>query len=353
MSVVEHPHVVEMKLPRVSVGGTSMCQIIIGTWQVSAGFGDASVDGVVAAMIDCYNAGYSTFDLSPAFGGAEEIFGVLAQRLERECGECVHEQLHGLTKWNVFEWPHLHIGKHKVVGVCERARQKLKVPRLSAIQLFWGAPQTRNEPAMVQALQHMVHLKETAMLREVSVCSFNEKQLQEAVQNDITISSNQVEWSLVDQRPSLGNVAQFCAQNGIHILAHGTLCGGLISERYLGKPEPKPSSPALGKHLQMIGLWGGWSLFQQLLRVLKECAIRHGVSISNVATRAVLQQSAVSVVVIGHRLGASNHLMENKRIFEFELNERDLQAIAAVTDQARDLLLILGDCGDECRSGGT
>jgi len=350
-------------LPTVSIGGTDICRIIIGTWQLSGGFGDATVDSMVHAMMDCYEHGYTTFDLSPTYGGSEEVFGVVAQRLERQHGEAVHTRLHAFTKWPVFEWRHLHIGEPRVHAECERARLKLKVPVLAGMQLFWAAQQHSVEDstdapdttqAMCQALQHMAQMQLQGSLRTVSVCNFNLKQLQQAAEAGVQLTSNQVQWSLIDQRPTLGGLAAFCSEHNIHILAQGTLCGGLISEKYLNAPEPKPTTPALGKYLQMVKLWGGWELFQQLLGALKKCARKYGVSISNVATRAVLQQP-VAAVIIGQRLGASDssYLVDNARIFEFELDEQDLAEIAEVTDQARDMLLILGDCGDEYRSGGS
>lgn len=42
--------------------------------------------------------------------------------------------------------------------------------------------------------------------------------------------------------------------------------------------------------MQMIDAWGGWSLFQVLLRTLKGVATKHGVSIPTVAVRYVLNQ---------------------------------------------------------------
>jgi len=35
----------------------------------------------------------------------------------------------------------------------------------------------------------------------------------------------------------------------------------------------------------MVDVWGGWSLFQELLKVLGQVAQKHGVSIPNVAVR--------------------------------------------------------------------
>ena len=41
---------------------------------------------------------------------------------------------------------------------------------------------------------------------------------------------------------------------------------------------------------QMIDAWGGWSLFQGLLRSLKQVASKHGVSIPTVAVKYILDQ---------------------------------------------------------------
>ena len=40
----------------------------------------------------------------------------------------------------------------------------------------------------------------------------------------------------------------------------------------------------------MVDAWGGWSLFQTLLQVLKTIARKHGVSISTVAVKYILDQ---------------------------------------------------------------
>lgn len=44
------------------------------------------------------------------------------------------------------------------------------------------------------------------------------------------------------------------------------------------------------KTLQMVDAWGGWSLFQELLRTLKTVANKHGVSIPTVAVKYILDQ---------------------------------------------------------------
>jgi len=34
-------------------------------------------------------------------------------------------------------------------------------------------------------------------------------------------------------------MAALAKERGIHIFAYGTLCGGLLSEKWLGQPEPR------------------------------------------------------------------------------------------------------------------
>src|SRR5437588_1340859 len=99
-----------------------------------------------------------------------------------------------------------------------------------------------------------------------------------------------------------------------------------MSERYLGRVQPTTAelnTGSLRKYKQMIDAWGGWSLFQELLAVLKRIADRHGVSIANVGTRYVLDRQAVAGVIIGARLGLSQHIADNARVFDLALDAED------------------------------
>ncbi len=136
------------------------------------------------------------------------------------------------------------------------------------------------------------------------------------------------------------------------MLAYGTLLGGLLSEKYLGRPEPQRSelnTASLQKYKNMIDAWGGWALFQELLAVLKEIADKHQVGIANVGVRYVLDRPAVAGVIVGARLGIAEHLADNARVFGFALDDGDLALIETVLGKSRDLMTVIGDCGDEYR----
>lgn len=132
--------------------------------------------------------------------------------------------------------------------------------------------------------------------------------------------------------------------------------GGLLSEKYLNQPEPKPSdlsTASLGKYKHMIDLWGGWSLFQELLRVAHAIAAEHTVSIANVATRYVLDDPTVAGVIIGCRFGKDgcDHTQDNIRSIStsWRLTDENLTAIDAVHRKSKNLFNVLGDCGSEYR----
>ena len=61
--------------------------------------------------------------------------------------------------------------------------------------------------------------------------------------------------------------------------------------------------------------FGGWALFQDLLRCLRAVADRHNVAIANVAVRWTLDRPQVGGVIIGARLGIADHIEENKRYY--------------------------------------
>ena len=60
-------------------------------------------------------------------------------------------------------------------------------------------------------------------------------------------------------------------------------------------------------------------------------------------------QPEVASSMIGVRLGISEHLQDSKKIFNLQLDEEDKALINEVSEKGRDLLKVIGDCGDEYR----
>ena len=136
----------------------------------------------------------------------------------------------------------------------------------------------------------------------------------------------------------------FCKKHGIHLLSYGTLLGGFFSEKYLNSPEPTRgdlTTASLKKYYNMINAWGGWELFQELLQILLQISKKHGCSVANVATSFILEKPTVAGVIIGARLGISEHRDDNSRVFGLHLDSEDKLMIKSVTEKSKDLFEIV------------
>jgi aryl-alcohol dehydrogenase-like predicted oxidoreductase len=144
----------------------------------------------------------------------------------------------------------------------------------------------------------------------------------------------------------------FFTKHGIQILTYGTLLGGFFSEKYLNMDEPNRgdlTTASLQKYKNMIDVWGGWQLFQELLQGLDDIARKHNCSIANIATRFILDKPQVAGVIIGARLGITNHREDNSKVFELKLDQEDISLISTITSKSNDLFDAIGDCGSEYR----
>ncbi len=54
-------------------------------------------------------------------------------------------------------------------------------------------------------------------------------------------------------------------------------------------------------------------------------------------------------MIIGARLGIAEHIADNARIFDIALDADDFAAMEPVLARSRELMQLIGDCGDEYR----
>ena len=198
-------------------------------------------------------------------------------------------------------------------GVQERL-DRLGVSKVDLLQFHWWSFE---HPAWLDALHELKALKDEGLVGAIGVTNFDAAHLSLAVADGIPIASNQVSFSVVDRRAS-HDLTAFCAASGVKLLAYGTLNGGFLSEKWLGKPEPKDIPDwSKSKYKRFIDAAGGWAVYQELLSALAGIAKAHGVSLSNVATRWVLEQPAVAAIIIGARIGENAHHESNRAGLRF------------------------------------
>ena len=215
--------------------------------------------------------------------------------------------------------------------------------RVDLLQFHWWS---FKHPAWLDALHELANLRDEGLIAEIGVTNFDAAHLQIALSDGIPLLTNQVSFSLVDRRAA-NQLSDLCAVTGAKLLAYGTLCGGFLSDRWLGQPEPKdvPDWSKM-KYKRFIGVTGGWEAFQGILSAANTIAQKHDVSTSNVATKWVLAHPAVAGVIVGARLGERVHADDNLRLFSFALDSEDHERLDEAFSAGNQ---VPGDCGDEYR----
>lgn len=314
-------------------------------WQVAGGHGYIDNELAIADMMRYHEAGFTTWDLADIYGPAEDFIGQFRRKLLAIKGEEELDKIQALTKW--VPQPG-RITRSIVNESIDRSLHRMGVSMVDLLQFHWW---DYNNPYYMDALKYLSDLRDEGKIKHIGLTNFDTERLQIMIDSDLQIVSNQVQYSIIDRRPEV-KMIPFCLENNISLLCYGSICGGLMSERYLGRMQPSTAelnTLSLQKYKKMIDAWGGWSLFQELLSTLKRIAQKHNVTIANVAARYILDKSAVAGVIIGVRLGIVDHRTSNTQVFNFILDKSDCEAIDAVCAKSNNLFEIIGDCGDEYR----
>lgn len=323
----------------------TICQVLNGMWQVSGAHGRIDPDRALDAMLEHFDAGFTAFDLADHYGPAEDLIGEFRKRLAAERGEEALSKLVAFTKWVPRPGAMTRDTVERAVNV---SLARMGVDALDMLQFHWWE---YDDDRYLEALGHLDDLRREGKIRYLGLTNFDTVHLHEILEAGIPVVSNQVQYSLVDRRPDTA-MATLCLERGVHLLAYGTVCGGLLSTRYAGQAEPVHAlleTASLRKYKRMVDVWGGWSLFQELLAALETVAERHDATIPNVAVRYVLDRPAVAGAIVGVRFGLSEHAAETARVFDLRLDAEDRAAIEAVLNRSHDLFDRIGDCGAEYR----
>lgn len=312
---------------------------VTGLWQIA----DLEKNGETLdpaktslAMASYVEAGLTTFDMADHYGSAEIIAGYFLKH------NPLGSQATMMTKWVPKPGT---LSKSQVRDAVLERCTRLGIEKLPHLQYHSWKFSDLNWLDQMFWLQEF---KEEGLIQNIGVTNFDTAHLRVARKSGVDIVSNQISYSLVDQRGG-GRMAQFCQEEGISIFAYGTLLGGFLSNKWLGADEPKGDALAnmsLMKYKRFIDAAGGWKLFQSVLWEIYEVAQDVGQSISVVASKYMLHQPVVAAVIIGARLGQNNHVEDSINLFSFDLSQTHLEKIRGAISRFTP---IPGDCGDEYR----
>lgn len=326
-----------MPIEKTLLGDLEICRILNGMWQVAGGHGQIDSESAVTDMGKYQDSGVTTWDLADIYGPAESLIGKFRDK--------VGNNFQALTKFVPNPGP---MSNSIVSYYIDQSLEKMKTDCIDLLQFHWW---DYNDSSYLDAMNNLSKLQNEGKIKNIGLTNFDTERVKIMKEQGHNIVSNQVQYSILDQRPDR-IMAPFFAKHGIKILSYGTLLGGFFSEKYIGVDEPHRgdlTTSSLQKYKNMIDAWGGWQLFQELLSVLNNIAEKHNCSIANIATRFVLDKPQIAGVIIGARLGITEHREDNAKVFDVKLDSQDISLIDSITAKSNDLFDVIGDCGGEYR----
>jgi len=314
-------------------------RILNGMWQVAGAHGQIDSESAISDMEKYHESEFTTWDLADIYGPAESLIGEFRRKVGKE------EKFQALTKFVPNPGP---MSNSIVTHYVEQSLKKMDIDCIDLLQFHWW---DYNDTSYLDALHHLSKLQNEGKIKHLGLTNFDTERIKIMIENNFHVVSNQVQYSILDNRVEKLMVP-FFEKHNIKILSYGTLLGGFFSEKYLDVDEPHRgdlTTASLQKYKNMIDIWGGWQLFQELLHVLNDIAKKHYCSIANVATKFILDKPQVAGVIIGARLGIINHREDNIKTFDIKLDQKDISLIETIIKKSNDLFEIIGDCGDEYR----
>jgi aryl-alcohol dehydrogenase-like predicted oxidoreductase len=308
-------------------------RVIRGGWQLAGGHGAVRRDDPIADMIAFADAGITTFDCADIYTGVEELIGRFRLRYRELRGQEALDRIRVHTKFvpDLDVLP--RITKAYVEGVIDQSLRRLNLECLDLVQFHWWE---YDAPRWLEAAQWLGELRREGKIRQIGGTNFDTDHMLAIIEDGVPLVSMQVQYSLLDARPAK-RMATEAARHGVSLLCYGTVAGGFLGDKWLGAAEPTEplENRSLVKYKLIIDDFGGWGLFQTLLKTLRGIADRHGVDIATVASAAMLSRPGVAGVIVGAR--NRSHLASNLAISSLALTEDDHSRIEAVLAMANPL----------------
>lgn len=298
--------------------GYSISRIIKGGWQLASGHGaPPSAAQAHADMAEFVKARITTFDCADIYTGVEEMIGFFVESAFHKV------EIH--TKY-VPDLASLDtVDTAATRAIIDRSRSRLRLQTLDLVQFHWW---DYGVARYVEVARNLEALRREGLIRHIGVTNFDTRRLLEILDAGVPVISHQVQYSLLDRRPA-GAMSALASERGFKFLCYGSLLGGFLSERWLGRPEPAEpfGNRSLTKYRLIIEDALGWEGFQALLRDVQAIAKKHQVTIGAIGIAWVLAQPHVAAAIVGARNAA--HLRETLAAFEVQLDAEDLAVLKA------------------------
>lgn len=261
-------------MKHVEVQGEKVPKIGLGTWQLT---GRKCRDAVKNAL----SIGYRHVDTAQAYGNERQVGqGIQASKVDRD------------DIWLTTKVWRDKFRSEDVLSSVEESLRKLETDYIDLLLIHWPSEKVPFE----ETLEAMNQLVEENKVKNIGVSNFEPSQLEEAMNaSERKLLTNQVEYHpFLSQKELL----EKCRENNMMLTAYSPLARG----------------DALSNE------------------VLTAVASKHGKTSAQVALRWLVQQENVAAIP---KASTHTHQSDNLNIFDFKLNENEMQRISELASGDR------------------
>ncbi|WP_426035387.1 aldo/keto reductase [Cypionkella sp. TWP1-2-1b2] len=319
-----------MSVPKLELRpGYTTSRVIRGGWQLAGGHGPVDATQQVEDMIAFADAGITSFDCADIYTGVEELIGAFRTAYGNARGAEALARIKVHTKLVPDLEALAVVDRATIRRSVDTSLARLRMERLDLVQFHWW---DYDVPRYLEAVGWLNEMRLEGKVDQIGGTNFDTARTLEIIEAGVPLLSMQVQYSLLDTRAER-LLAKAASANGMWIFCYGTVAGGFLGDRWLGVAEPEHplENRSLTKYKLIIDDFGGWDLFQTLLRCLRQIADRQGTDIATIASAAMLDRAAVAAVIVGAR--NRSHLAQNLKVAGLALTAQDRAEIAAVLAQ--------------------
>ncbi len=292
----------------------SVSSIVMGMWQAGkeywVGIQDRDIQAAIATALE---AGVNTFDTAEEYGSGQSE-KALGEGLKGKRDKAVI-----LTK--VFS---NHLKYDQVIASCHQSLANLRTDYIDLYQIHWPSGSWGSEPVPVEETMRALNfLKSEGKVRSIGVSNFSLAQLKEASQFG-QIDSLQSPYSLF-WRYIETELAPYCRENQITILAYSPLAQGILSGKFA--PGHRFETGDNRKSNKLVEK----SLFPKVLNAvdaLRPIAERKGCSLSQLAL-AWLTSHPNTAALAGVR--NANQILDNAKAGDIPMTEDEMAQLETIS----------------------
>ena len=295
-----------------------------GGWPMGRGhYGSFDDDEVVRAVHASIDLGVTLFDTAAVYGWGEGE-KLLGRALEGKREDVVIVSKAGIPWDEEGGGRRRDSSRESLEKSLNESLNRLQTDYLDLFLIHWP---DESRPMSVP-MEAFADFQEQGKIRYGGVSNFSPQQMSDCL-DVFPIVTNQVGYHLFDQRPEPA-IVPFCADNGMGIMAYGSLAHGLLTGTMT--PETTFEEDDWRRSLMAFGqpIFKGQNFLDNLKKVdtLKEMAADMGFSVAQLALAWVASEPTVSVALVGTR--KPEEIQENVAAADWELSSSERAEIKAV-----------------------